>query len=89
MPVNIIFELFDTLIKPILLHTSDIWGIKLGKDIEQQHLSFMKRILGVKRSTNKCLIYAETGRYQLYITIYVQIKYEYQVLVKDKCHICV
>ena len=33
----------------------------------------MKRILGVKSTTNNCLVYAETGRYPLYICIYKRI----------------
>ena len=34
MPVNVIFELFDTLIKPILLYACEVWGIRMGNDIE-------------------------------------------------------
>ena len=65
MPVNVIFDLFDTLIKPILLYACEVWGINMGNDIEQLHLSFMKTVLGVKPSTNTCLIYTETGRFPL------------------------
>ena len=50
--VNVIFDLFDMLIKPILLYACEVWGIKMGKDIEQLHLSFMKTVLGVR----PCLI---------------------------------
>ena len=40
----------------------------------------MKIILGVKKSTNNCLIYAETGRYPLYICIYIRIvKYWFKI----------
>ena len=40
----------------------------------------MKRILGVKKSTNNCLIYAETGRYPFYICIYIRIvKYWFKI----------
>ena len=73
MPVKDVFDLFDTLVKPIILFNSEIWGININKELEQFHLSFMKRILGVKKSTNNCLIYAETGRYPLYICIYIRI----------------
>ena len=45
----------------------------MGNDIEQLHLSFMKTVLGVKQSTNTCLIYTETGRFLLYVSIYKQI----------------
>ena len=69
MPVNIVFELFDTLIKPILLCACEIWGSKMGKEIEIMHINFIKTVLGVKPSTNTCLLYAETGRFPLYVTI--------------------
>ena len=52
MPVRDVFDLFDTLVKPIVLFNSEIWGININKELEQFHLSFMKRILGVKKSTN-------------------------------------
>ena len=47
MPVRDVFDLFDTLVKPIVLFNSKIWGININKELEQFHLSFMKRILGV------------------------------------------
>ena len=68
------FDLFDTLVKPIVLINSKIWGININKELEQFHLSFMKIMLGVKKSTNNCLIYAETWRYPLYIYICIYIR---------------
>ena len=74
MPVNVMFNLFDTLIKPILQYACEVWGINMGSDIEPLHLSFMKTVLRVKPSTNyTCLIYIETGRFPLYVSIYKQI----------------
>ena len=67
MPVKDVLGLFNTLVKPIVLFNSEIWGININKELEQFHLSFMKIILGVKISTNNCLIYAEAWRYLLYI----------------------
>ena len=48
MPVKDVFDLFDTLVKPIILFNSEIWGININKELEQFHLSFMKIILVVK-----------------------------------------
>ena len=47
MPVNIVFELFDTFIKPILLYACEIWGSKMGKDIEKMHINFSKTVLAL------------------------------------------
>ena len=38
MPVDMIFLLFDILVRPILLFNCEIRGIKIGKDLE---LSFI------------------------------------------------
>ena len=73
MPVRDIFDLFDTLVMPIVIFDSEIWGINISKEVEQFHLTFMKRILGVKSTTNNCFVYAETGRY-------------HQILVKTQDH---
>ena len=48
MPVRDVFDLFDTVVNPIVLFNSEIWGININKELEQFHLSFIKRILGVK-----------------------------------------
>ena len=72
LPVNVIFELFDTLIKPILLYGSEMYGSSMSKDIEQVHVNFIKKILGVKPSTNNCVIYVETGRYALQIEVHIR-----------------
>ena len=53
--VRDVFDLFDTLVKPIVLFNSEIWGININKELEQFYLSFKKIILGVKKSTNNCL----------------------------------
>ena len=61
------------LISPILLYGSEIWEPYLNQTfekwdsnaIEKVHLSFMKRILGVNRSTTNVLVRGELGRYSL------------------------
>ena len=42
LPVNVIFELFDTLIKSILFYGNEIYGSSMSKDIEQVHATFIK-----------------------------------------------
>ena len=66
LPVRDAFDLFDTLVQPIVIFDSEIWGINISKDEEQFHLIFRKRILGLKTTTNNCLVYDEIGRYPLY-----------------------
>ena len=85
MPVDMIFLLFDTLVRSILLFNCEILGIKISKELELFHLKFKKSIFGVKATTNTCLVYIETGRYPLYVTIYkLIIKYWLKLIVTPK-----
>ena len=67
--LNHIFELFDSLIKPILTYGCAVWGAGNYNDIETYHNKFMKRTLHVKGSTNTCLLYMETGRFLLFVFV--------------------
>ena len=56
--------LYNYLVLPILLYTSDFWGtLKHPKNspIERLHRSFYKQVLGVKKQTNTCAVHMETG----------------------------
>ena len=70
LPVNVIFQLFDTLIKPILLYGREMYVSSMSKDIEEVHVNFTKKTLGVKPSTNNGVIYVETSRYALQIDVH-------------------
>ena len=63
-------QLFDTLIKPILLYGSDFWGcLSLPKNnpIENLHLMFCKHLLGVQKYTTTNGVLLELGRIPLSI----------------------
>ena len=82
--LNHIFELFDSLIKPILMYGCAVWEYGAINEIEAYHLQFMKRTLGVKVTTNSCVVYAETGRFPLHIDINLcMIKYWLKILNSD------
>ena len=55
--------------KPIFTYGCAVWGAGNYNDIETYHKKFMKRTLRVKGSTNKCLLYTETGRFPLSIFV--------------------
>ena len=56
--------LFDTLVGSILNFGSEIWGFHEATDtcIELIHTKFLRRILGVKKSTNLAALNDEVGR---------------------------
>ena len=52
LPVSQKCKLFDTLVGSILNFGSEVWGMNEASDIELIDTKFLRRILGVKRSTN-------------------------------------
>ena len=78
MPIPLLLKIFDTMILPILLYGSEIWGPS-GKydfekwdknEIEKIHSSLLKQILGLNRSTQNNMVRAEFGRHPLIINIH-------------------
>ena len=65
-------ELFDRTILPILTYGCEIWGFEKDSIIENLHLKFCKYILGLKKSTPNVMIYGETGRTPVEVTIKVR-----------------
>ena len=72
--LNHIFELFDSLIKPILTYGCAVWGAGNYNDIETYHNKFMKRTLRVKASTK---LYMSTlhGNWEIPIVYFRQYVY--------------
>ena len=60
-------KLFDVLVSPVLNYSCEIRGLNEGKDVEQIHTKFLRKILCVKKSTNLCGLYGELGRVPLAI----------------------
>ena len=83
--IYIYIEIFNTLIKPILLYGSEVYGINCVKSLETFYLKFLKRALCVKRSTNTCMALAETGQYPLTVDIQLNmVKLWIKILTCDK-----
>ena len=58
-------NVYDSMIKPILLYASDFWGcLKLPQNnsIEICHLKVLKQILGVHKQTTSLGVLLELGR---------------------------
>jgi len=57
-------SLFDSLIKPILLYSSDFWGcLKMPNNnpIENMYMKFCKALLGVQKQTSNIGVLFELG----------------------------
>ena len=60
-------SLFDSMIVPIILYGSEVWGIYNFKAVKRLHLRFCRKIFGVSQQTPNFAIYGELGRFPLYI----------------------
>jgi hypothetical protein len=60
-------ELFEKLILPMLMYSSDISSFNKGKSSERIQLSFYKQLLGVKISTQNSFVHGELGMFPLHI----------------------
>ena len=69
LPIDIVLDLFDKMILPILLYGCEIWGFEHLDPIEVFYRKFLKYILKVNRQTTNCMVYGETGRSPLSIII--------------------
>ena len=68
--IKITLNLFDTLIKPIMMYMSDFWGgLKPLKEnnnpIEKIHIMACKHILGVQKQTTNVGVLLEIGRFPM------------------------
>ena len=68
-PVPKIIDVFDTMVVPILLYCSEVWGIYNFTDVDKFHIRFCKNFLCVKQQTPNACIYGELGRYPLSLIV--------------------
>ena len=80
--------MFDCMIEPILLYGSEIWGSENIDVIEQIHLKFCKRILGVRNTTPNYMVYGELGRFPLRIRVKVRMMSFWARVVQNESKLC-
>jgi hypothetical protein len=56
---------FLTHVKSIVNYGCEVWGFHKGVDIETLHLSFLKRVLKVRKSSSNYMVYFELGKFPL------------------------
>ena len=71
LPLDILFELFDRVVLPVVLYASEIYGHNDSciKKLEILQRSLYKKTLKLSKSTPSVMIYGETGTTPLHITI--------------------
>ena len=69
MSIDIVLDLFDKMILPILLYGCEIWGFENLDNIEVFYRKFLKYLLKINKQTANCMVYSETGRTELSVII--------------------
>ena len=72
LSIKCLLDLFDKMIKPILLYGCEVWGFSNNDILEKIHLKFCKILLNLKTSTTSYMVYGELGRYPIYIDIEIR-----------------
>ena len=62
LPIDIVVELYDQSVLPILLYGSEIWGFSDISAIEVIYIHFFRSILKLNKSTANCMVYGELGK---------------------------
>ena len=84
IPIDVQLKLFDSLVKPILLYGSEVWGYENLKILERVHLQFCKRILNLRLSTPNFMVYGELGRHPLNIRVQLRMIYFWCKLIQNE-----
>ena len=61
LPVDIVCELFDKCVVPVLLYGVEVWGCENLRDVEVFHRSFLRLLLKTFKFTPNCMLYGEMG----------------------------
>lgn len=69
LSIDLQLDLFDKMIKPILLYGCEVWGYCNTSLIERVQLKFLKSIFNLKQSTPTVMVYGEFGVFPIKIDI--------------------
>ena len=63
LPIKIVIFLFQSLIKPVLVYGSDVWGVNISatKSVDKVFLLYARTILRVKSNTCNLITLGECG----------------------------
>ena len=61
LSIDLQLHLFDSMVTPILLYSSEVWGCENTNIINQFQLKYLKMLLNVKKSTPSYMVWGELG----------------------------
>ena len=96
-PVKVLLKLFSSLVQPIMLYGSEVWGAYLYRSFENIsaqsvlynpkfkfesiHISICKQILGLNKKSSNIAVLGELGRYPVMLNV---IKSYYSYLIRNQ-----
>lgn len=72
LPIDIQMNLFNNLVKPILMYGAEVWGGQYINVADKLEVKFLKLIMGLHKSTPTVMVRGETGCYPVSIEITVR-----------------
>ena len=59
------FDIFDTMIRPIITYGSDVWGHCKSRlyDLDKLFLNYIRCVLCIKATTSNIIVYGECGKF--------------------------
>jgi len=72
LPIDIQIELFEKLVVPVLLYGSEVWGAEDISQVEVFYRKFLKQTLYLKGFTPNCMVYGESGTFELEYLVYLR-----------------
>ena len=72
LPPDIHIDLFEKMVAPIFLYGSEVWGYSNVEPLEIFYRKFIRRVLGVGKSTPNCFVYGEVGKYPIVHRVYAR-----------------
>ncbi len=82
LPIDLQLGLFDAILLPVITYGCEVWGYKVLKAIQVVHLTFLKHILGVKKTTY--IVYGELGKCPVNLHIKSRILSYWSMLINGK-----
>ena len=69
LPVDLVIDLFDKTILPILTYGCEIWGFEMSDIVQRLQLKFYKLVLKLRQSTPSFMVFGETGKFPVSVII--------------------
>ena len=63
LSVSFQYDLFEKIVKTVLLYGCEVWGISNTYILERVHLKFCKLLFNFKKSTPNFIVYGEGARF--------------------------